>query len=46
MWVYTQTEPGLYTVGQYSPDGQQYHTDSDHDSKEKAAQRVAISERL
>lgn len=40
MWVYIQTEPCLYTVGHYSPDGK-WHTDSDHESKEEAADRVA-----
>lgn len=37
-WVYITTEPGLWTVGFYSPDGQ-YHTDSDHNSKEEAGTR-------
>jgi hypothetical protein len=38
-WVYQQTEPGLWTVGYYSPDGCWY-TDSDHNSREEAAERV------
>lgn len=29
MYVYTRSEPGLWTVGFYSPDGK-WHTDSDH----------------
>lgn len=37
-WIYKQTEPGLYTVGFYAPNGE-FHTDSDHDSKEEAAKR-------
>jgi hypothetical protein len=39
-WVYRRTEPGLWTVGFYAPDGT-WHTDSDHDSAEAAAERVA-----
>ena len=39
MWVYIQSEPGLYTVGFYSPDGKWY-TDSDYDTKTAAALRV------
>ena len=39
MWVYIQSEPGLYTVGHYSPDGE-WHTDSDYGSKKEAAERV------
>lgn len=40
MYVYKQTEPGLWTVGFYTPSGQ-WVTDSDHDVKEDAAKRVA-----
>lgn len=40
MYVYRQTEPHLYTVGFYSPDGE-WHTDSDHSDREAAARRVA-----
>lgn len=40
MWVYIQTEPNLYTVGFYSPDGK-WHTDSDWAMKQDAAKRVA-----
>lgn len=38
-WVYIQSEPGLWTVGFYSPTGQ-WNTDSDHGSKSEAADRV------
>jgi len=38
---YKQTEPGLYTVGFYSPGGE-WHPDSDHGSKQAAADRVAF----
>ena len=39
MWVYIHSEPGLWTVGFYSPDGV-WHPDSDWDSQAKAADRV------
>lgn len=38
-YVYIQSEPGLFTVGFYDPRGD-WHTDSDHDSRESAAARV------
>lgn len=38
-WIYKQTEPMLWTVGFYSPDGR-WHADSDHSSREDAAKRV------
>jgi hypothetical protein len=38
-WVYKRTEPGLWTVGFYAPDGT-WHTDSDHGSPDEAAARV------
>lgn len=38
-WVYIKTEPGLWTVGFYAPDGE-FHSDSDHNSKEEAGERV------
>jgi hypothetical protein len=38
-WVYVRSEPGLWTVGFFDPKGQ-WHTDSDHNSTEKAAARV------
>jgi hypothetical protein len=40
MYVYKRTEPGLWTVGYYAPDGKWY-TDSDHGDPEEAANRVA-----
>lgn len=40
MYVYIQSEPGLWTVGFFDPQGN-WHTDSDHDVKEEAAKRVA-----
>jgi len=39
MYVYIQSEPGLWTVGFYDPAGRWY-ADSDHNTPEKAAQRV------
>ena len=39
-YVYLRSEPGLWTVGHYSPDGA-WHSDSDHGSREEAAERVA-----
>jgi len=38
-WLYLQSEPGLFTVGFYRPDGR-WEPESDHDSREKAAERV------
>jgi hypothetical protein len=38
-WVYIQSEPGLWTVGFYNPDGI-WISESDHDSKVAAAERV------
>ena len=40
MWVYINSESGLYTVGFYSPDGK-WHPDSDHTDRDEAAKRVA-----
>lgn len=40
MYVYIQSEPGLWTVGFYDPAGQ-WHGDSDHNIREDAAKRVA-----
>lgn len=40
MYVYIKSEPGLWTVGFYTPGGQ-WIPESDHDDPEKAAQRVA-----
>ena len=39
MYVYIQSEPGLFTVGFYKPDGK-WDAESDHSSKEDAAARV------
>lgn len=39
MWVYIETEPRLWTVGFYTPTGD-FSSDSDHDTRESAAQRV------
>lgn len=39
MYVYWQSEPNLWTVGYYSPDGMR-HPESDHSSQEQAAERV------
>lgn len=39
MYIYIETEPGLWTVGFYKPDGK-FVAESDHDSHEKAAERV------
>lgn len=40
MYVYICSEPRLWTVGFYDPDGK-WQPESDHDSAEKAADRVA-----
>ena len=40
MYVYVQSEPGLWTVGFYDPKGF-WHPDSDHATQEEAAKRVA-----
>lgn len=39
MYVYIESEKGLWTVGFYSPDGE-FHPESDHESKTLAAERV------
>jgi hypothetical protein len=39
MWVYRRTEQNLWTVGYFSPQ-KEWVTDSDHSSREQAAQRV------
>ena len=40
MYVYIQTEPGLFTVGFYDPKGK-WHPDGDYTSREAAGRRVA-----
>ncbi len=40
MYVYIKSEPGLWTVGFYDPNGK-WHPDSDYNSQEEAAKRVA-----
>ena len=39
MYVYMNSEPGLWTVGHYDPRGN-WHSESDHDSIDKAADHV------
>lgn len=39
-YVYLKSEPHLFTVGFFDPQGK-WHPDSDHDSREKASDRVA-----
>ncbi len=39
MYVYIRSEPGLWTVGFYRPDGR-WEPESDHDSTDSAARRV------
>ncbi len=39
-YVYLKSEPQLYTVGFYNPDGK-WIAESDHDSSDEAARRVA-----
>ena len=39
MWVYIESEPGLYTVGFYKPDGT-WVSESDHAEKSDARDRV------
>jgi hypothetical protein len=39
MYVYIQSEPGLFTVGFYDPEGK-WHADSDWESRDDAAKRV------
>ena len=38
-YVYWKSEPHLWTVGYYTPDGER-ETDSDHSSPDEAAKRV------
>ena len=39
MYVYILSEPELWTVGFYAPDGK-WNPESDHDNEESAAKRV------
>lgn len=39
MWVYVESEPGLFTVGFYGPDGQ-WHAEQDCSTRAAAAERV------
>ena len=39
MYIYLESEPGLFTVGYYTPDGE-FVPESDHSDREKAAARV------
>lgn len=39
MYVYIKSEPQLWTVGFYSPDGK-WHPESDYPTQEEAASRV------
>ena len=39
MYVYEKSEPNLWTVGFYNPEGK-WVSESDHDSPEEAAKRV------
>jgi len=41
MYVYKRTEPMLWTVGWEDSEGR-WHSESDHDSSEEAAGRVAF----
>ena len=41
MYVYKETEKGLFTVGYYNP-RELWCPESDHDSKEQAAKRVSF----
>jgi hypothetical protein len=38
-WVYLNSEPGLYTVGFYDPQGK-WQPDSDYLTQDEAARRV------
>jgi len=39
-YIYIKSEPYIYTVGFYKPDGK-FEPESDHDTKAEAAKRVA-----
>lgn len=38
IWIYLRSEPGLYTVGFYDPEGK-WHPESDFNRTEQAAAR-------
>lgn len=38
-WIYIQSEPSLFTVGFYKPNGE-WESESDHVTREQAANRV------
>ena len=40
MYVYIRSDPGLYTVGFYAPNGE-WNAESDHTDREEAAKRVS-----
>lgn len=40
VYIKSESNPDLYTVGHWSPDGR-WWTDSDHSDREDAARRVA-----
>ena len=40
MYVYIKSEPGLWTVGFYTPNGE-WMPESDYNTSEEAAKRVA-----
>jgi hypothetical protein len=40
VWVYIKSEPGLWTVGFYEPNGE-WHAESDYGATAEAAARVA-----
>lgn len=40
MYVYVNSEPGLWTVGFYDPK-EKWHAESDHSDSNKAAERCA-----
>lgn len=39
MWLYRKTEPHLWTVGFYTPEGR-WEPESDHDNPDDAVERV------
>lgn len=39
MWVYLESEDGLFTVGFFDPDGE-WHPETDWGTREEAAERV------